>query len=139
MKSLHIVFAAFVLLAYTEAANADVTQCIDADGLILFSDTPCPTNANVLRAPDPTESELAPAGTSDRAAGLEFRRAEQVRSAVWTKRGATHQRSTADASTVQAARTLLTSMDVASALVRQQALLARQNMHAKNGWAFWRS
>jgi hypothetical protein len=130
------IFAACVLTASAGLAQADIVQCIDAEGVETFTDRPCEADADTARAFAPTKTSAVKATVSRRA--VQVSAAEKARATTWTNKPATNRGIARDVATMEAARLSMASMDQASALLRQQALLQPKD-NAGMRWTFWRA
>ncbi len=110
--------AAGALITFTGMVQADIVQCIDVDGAVTFTDRACHTAAETVQRADtpyalPLETPASPAAQY-------FAAAEAARASTWVIKPASQRSLALDVATLKAAKDSLTSIDVASALVRQQ-------------------
>jgi hypothetical protein len=130
------VFIATALLANAGAASAqaDIVQCVDATGLVTFTDAACNTAADAERASGPVQTVSGKLKTLPSAASSGA--AKKVYAAKREGESMQNRRSVLDASTVSAAKVSLVALDEISALMRQQAQ-AQRIARAESGWTFW--
>lgn len=133
------VLFAFLLVASAGSAQADIMQCVDAKGQVTFTDVACGTDADAdadasgALAP----KEVKPTIISPSSQKKRLMAAEKARSVAWAKKRPASRALALDVATMSAARAVMTTMDHASDLARQQA--REERLVAEEGWGFWRS
>lgn len=134
-RSARILLFIGALLAFSGTAQAGIVQCIDAKGSVTFTDVPCKADSDTVPSFGMIEASPPVPGNSMQTS--RFVAADQARATASTKRHTTKRRLPLDVATLKAARIAMQSIDHASALIRQQAMLDQGTRFAP--WEFWRS
>lgn len=124
------IVAAIISLSIASLAHAaDITKCRDADGLIVYSNTPSASNSSCSDAvavgavaDEAVESVSPSAQVQTNSISANDR--GQIRETAWTHRNIPASKKALDKSTIRDARQALIESDRAMASLRQQTLAA---------------
>lgn len=130
-----MILLACAFIAVTGSAKADIVRCIDGEGMVLITDTPCNADATTVRAPSVAKATRTGGKGSPEA--NRFAAAEQARAAAWANKPAASRKFALDVATLKAAKISMVSIDQASTLERQEALAERATR--PGFWELWRS
>ena len=104
-------------------AHAEITKCMDSDGLIVYSNTSC-GNAVALAVITNNAALSAPPVEQLKKDTISFGDRGQIRETAWTHRDVPASKKALDKSTIRDARHALTQSDRAIAAMRHQTLAA---------------
>ena len=117
------IVAAILSLSIASLAHADITKCVDADGMIAYSNTSCGDGVSLgVISIDGTPS-ASPSAQVKKDLTASFDRG-QVRETAWAHRNLPAAKKVLDKSTIRDARQALIESDRAMAALRHQTIAA---------------